>query len=194
MLIELLTAMIILAVGVIALMSVFDASRRLTNTNEKVDVLAQAAQQELQQILSLTYSQTALNANPTCTTSTKKPSDYVSGCPSGPFLYKYDGTHTETVIVDTTNGLVAPTVSGSTSTSSGGTRLSWTLYNYVTATSDSQCASCSTGSSGENFKRVTVVAYFNSGPTKTSTNTPVVVSSFAINPCATTSSYSCTVQ
>jgi Tfp pilus assembly protein PilV len=194
LLVEVLAAIVVLAVGVIALMGVFDSSRRLTNTSEKVNVLSQAAQQELQQILSLTYTQAALSSNPTCTTGTHRPTDYVTGCTAGPFYYKYDGTNTEKVIVDTTNGQVAPTVSGSTPSPTGGNRLTWTLYNYITATSDPQCSSCTTGSSGENFKRVTVVAYFSTGPTVTSTNTPVVVSSFAINPCATSSGFSCTVQ
>jgi Tfp pilus assembly protein PilV len=194
MLVELLTAMVVLTVGVIALMLVFDSSRRLTNTNEKVNVLSQSAQQQLQKILSLSYSQIALSSNPTCTTGTKKPTDYVTGCTAGPFLFKYNGTNTETVIVDTTNGQVAPTVSGSTPAPISGSRLTWTLYDYVTATTDPQCSGCSTGSNSENFKRVTVIAYFNTGPTVTSTNSPVVVSSFAINPCVNPSSLSCTVQ
>jgi len=194
MLVELLMAIVILAVGVIALLTVFDSSRRLTSVGEKQDVLVQAAQQQMEKILSLPYSQIALNANPTCTTYSNDPNNSpnanVSGCPSGPFSYTWNSPHNETMIVDTTNGQVTPAFTQTTLTASGSTRLTLYIYSYVTATSDAMCSTCTTGSHGENYKRVTVAV--DSKPTMTPDNQPITISSVASDPCVTASGQTAT--
>ena len=197
MLIELLVAVLIIAVGVLSLMTAFDSSRRLSSVGERQNTLAQAAEQQMEKILGLPYSQIALNANPSCAAYTGDPNNSpnlnVTGCSTGPFSYKYDGTHTETVIVDTTNGKVSPTVTQTTPAPSGGARLTLYVYSYVTATTDSLCSGCLTGSNSENFKRVTVAV--DSSPSMTPLKNPMYVSSFAINPCAAagTSNATCLV-
>jgi Tfp pilus assembly protein PilV len=194
MLIELLMAILILAVGVIALLTVVDSSRRLTNVGEKQDVLVQVAQQQMEKILSLPYSQIALNANPTCTTYSgdpnNSPNTNVSGCPSGPFTYTWSTGNTENMIVDTTNGQVTPTTTQTTTTASGGTRLTLYIYSYVTATSDPTCSGCATGSHSENFKRITVAV--TSSPTLTPNKQPITISSLASDPCVAASSQNAT--
>lgn len=194
MLIELLVATLIIAVGVLSLMTAFDSSRRLSSVGERQDTLAQVADQQMEKILSLPYSHIALSANPTCAAYSSDPNNTpnsnVSGCPSGPFTYAYDGAHTETVIVDTTNGQVSPEVTQTTPSPTGGTRLTLYVYSYVTASTDPLCSGCLTGSSSENFKRVTIAV--DSSPALTPLKDPVYVSSFAINPCAAASSSNAT--
>jgi Tfp pilus assembly protein PilV len=196
MLVELLMAILILAVGVLTLMNAFDSSRRLTSVGEKQDVIAQVADQQLEKVLSLPYSQIALNANPSCSQYSDdpnpSPNSSVSGCSSGPFTYTWSTGNSETVIVDQTNGQVTPALTETTPSPTGGTRLKLYVYTYVTATSDPLCSGCVTGTSGENFRRITVAVTSNpplvtSNPGGTSLNKPVIVSSVASNPCAAAS-------
>jgi Tfp pilus assembly protein PilV len=189
MIIELLVTILILAIGVLSLMSTFDSSRQLSSVGEKQNTLAQVAEQQLENVLSLPYSAIALNANPSCSTYSNDPNNSpnanVSGCSSGPFTYTWSPGHTESMIVDTTNGKVTPEFTMTTPSPSGGTRLTLYVYTYVTATTDPICSGCVTGTFGENFKRVTVAV--DSNPTLTALKNPVIVSSLASNPCVAAS-------
>jgi Tfp pilus assembly protein PilV len=193
MLIELLVAIMILAVGVLTLLNAFDSSRRLTTVGEKQAVISQAAEQQLEKVLSLPYSQIALNANPSCSADSTNPNYNVSGCTAGPFYYTWTGTSSEKVIVDTTNGQVAPSFTQTTPAPTNGARLTLTIYTYVTVTSDPLCTGCVTDSNGENVKRVTVAV--TSNPSLTPLNKAVVVSSIASDPCvaATGQNVTCVV-
>lgn len=189
LIIELLAAILVLAIGVLALFSAFDSSRQLATVGEKQDVLAQLAETQLEKVLSLPYSQIALNANPSCAAYSGDPNNSpnlsVSGCPNGPFTYTWSTGNSETVIVDTTNGQVTPAYTTTTPSPAGGTRLTLYVYTYVTTTSDPLCSGCVTGSHGENFKRVTVAV--DSNPALTNLKNPVIVSSIASDPCVAAS-------
>ena len=58
--VEVLVGAIILVVGILATISVLNSSRRLTVVAEHQTTLAQRAQNELERVLSLPYSQVAL--------------------------------------------------------------------------------------------------------------------------------------
>src|SRR5438270_7588635 len=61
--VEVLVGAIILVVGILATVSVLNSSRRLTVVAEHQTTLAQRAQNELERVLSLPYSQVALTGS-----------------------------------------------------------------------------------------------------------------------------------
>lgn len=84
--IEVLAAALLLSVGILASLNVFNSSRRLTLVSERTTTLAQRAENELERVLSLPWSQVALTG--TSSSWSTKPSDYTyvssptGGCPS----------------------------------------------------------------------------------------------------------------
>src|SRR2546427_13289396 len=82
-LIERLVAAVLMAVGVLALFTVFDSSRNLVTTSEKNDVAAHQGEAEIERILALDYSTIALTAAPAHSASTSDPDFYVQ--PSGAY-------------------------------------------------------------------------------------------------------------
>ncbi len=64
-LVEVLVGALILVVGILSTLSVLDSSRRLTVVAEHQTTLAQRAQNELERVLSLPYSQVALTGTST---------------------------------------------------------------------------------------------------------------------------------
>ena len=200
MMIEIIASILVLTIGVLSLMSVFNNSRTLSTVAQRQAVLAQAAEQEIEKIDALPYSSVALSSNPSCVanggTNNNPTVANLGGCPSGPFTYTYDGTqaHAENVLVSTGTGQVPPSFTQTVPGPSGGNPLTLTLYVYVTAATDSACSGCTKGSSSENFKRVTVSVVSN--PALDKSDTPVTASTFIADPCAEPSgaTLSCTVQ
>src|SRR2546429_6442419 len=76
-LIELLVAAVLIAVGVLALFTVFDSSRHLVTTSEKNDVAAHQGEAEIERILALDYSTIALTATQTHSATSTDPDFYV---------------------------------------------------------------------------------------------------------------------
>src|SRR5918998_2891539 len=97
-LLELLVAITLLAVGLIALVTSFDHSRDLVSVAEKTEVASHRAQRELERILSLSYAGVAHSTTPGSSASSADPAFYVSGTD-----YQYDqgstGPQSETLAV-----------------------------------------------------------------------------------------------
>jgi prepilin-type N-terminal cleavage/methylation domain-containing protein len=165
-LIELLIAMLVTAVGVIAIVGTFDYSRRLTTTAEKNEVAAHYAESEMERILALDYKTIALPTAPASSTDASNPDYYVNGS-----SYRWDqGTpgQSDPLVVDPANAALTHV----STWSDGQTRLSGSIYRYVT----------SVAGSGGNARRVTLAITVNGkGLTK-----PVIVSSIATDPKAGT--------
>lgn len=180
-LIELMSAVFVLSIGVIALLTTFDNSRGLISFSEQKETAIHAAEQELERLQGLTYAQVALNGNPPAAGSTV----YDLGYYAAPFpWYRWDQdrapteanpaprcsssgapvTNCERVVVDAANGQITPSVTEiTTSKPGGGTRLTLQMQRYVTWVDDN-CAVVSPGgaaplctpATADDYKRITV--------------------------------------
>jgi prepilin-type N-terminal cleavage/methylation domain-containing protein len=178
---ELLIAMAITAVGLMALVSSFDHSRELVSVAEKTEVASHQAERAMERVLALPYAQVAHVAAPVNNPDTKHPAFYVTGS-----SYQWDqgATGPQSDNLETAaNGLVTNVATWQDSAS----RLSGETHTFVTRTGDlcptytppSGTAAC-TGT--ERGKRVTVAVTVD-GPRPLSR--PVLISSVMINPAQT---------
>jgi prepilin-type N-terminal cleavage/methylation domain-containing protein len=178
---ELLIAMAVTAVGLMALVSSFDHSRELVSLAEKTEVASHQAEGAMERVLALPYAQVAHVAAPVNNPDTKNPAFYVTGSsyqwdqgPTGP-----QSDNLETAA----NGLVTNVANWEDSAS----RLSGKTYTFVTRTGDlcptytptSGTPAC-TGT--ERGKRVTVAVTVD-GPRPL--QRPVLISSVMIDPAQT---------
>jgi prepilin-type N-terminal cleavage/methylation domain-containing protein len=176
---ELLIAMAVTAVGLMALVSSFDHSRELVGNAEKIEVATHQAERQMERILSLDYAQVAHPAAPTNSTDSSNPRYYVTGT-----SYQWDqgstGPQSGTLVVDATNGSTEVNKRDWVDSES---RLEGEVHTFVTQTGD-LCAdtvtNCPTGT--QSGKRVTVAVTVE-GPTPL--KKPVLISSLMINPAAT---------
>jgi prepilin-type N-terminal cleavage/methylation domain-containing protein len=146
-LLELLVAITLFAVGLIALVTSFDHSRDLVSVAEKTEVASHRAERELERIASLPYASVAHSSTPGSSASSADPAFYVSGT-----NYQYDqgstGPESETLAV----------VGGGSISSSAGTwtdseaRLTGQIQSFVTWTG----AYCTAADRTRCAKRVTV--------------------------------------
>ena len=168
--IELMIAVLVLTLGVVALLTSFDASRTLATSSEMHDTGAAIAERELARISSLPWKKVALSTTPTTNqgAGATDPTYYISSGPCGNSqtpsaspCYQWDwndSTHVEPLVIDSTNGdSTANPQSWSTtvSTNDANVRLSGSIYRYVTWVKDSGCTSSSCGGSNDD-KRITV--------------------------------------
>jgi prepilin-type N-terminal cleavage/methylation domain-containing protein len=176
-LVELLVAAAVMAVGVLALMGTFDGSRQLVGTSEKNDVAAHQGETELERIIATGYKNVALTAAPTHSTSQTNPDYYVN---SGAYQYDQGSSPAaaENLWVDPTNGSVTHTATWN----DGQSRLSGSLYDYVTLVSDPNATDPNnTDPKKHPAKRVTVVVTVNNNGAG-GLKKPVIVSAIVIDP------------
>jgi prepilin-type N-terminal cleavage/methylation domain-containing protein len=174
---ELLIAMAVTAVGLMALVSTFDHSRDLVSRAEKVEVATHQAERQMERVLALNYAQIAHPALPTSSTDPSNPAFYVSGS-----TYRWDqgatGPQTGTLVVDAANGSTELNVRDWVDSES---RLQGEVHTYVTETGDLCTVSvCPAGT--QTGRRVTVAVTVE-GPKPL--RKPVLISSMKINPAAT---------
>lgn len=176
--VELLLAVMILCVGIIALIATLDVSQRATHLAEMKETASHIAEQNLEQIRILRYDALALAATPAGSTDPKNPGYYVGSSASGP-TYRWNqksdapSPHTEQLVIKAGGGVAA-----AASTWTDG-RISGKVYRYVTAVNDPSCSELLCP--GDDYKRVTVAVTVDNrgGPPK-----PILVSSLAIDPSA----------
>ena len=189
--VEVLMAVLVLTVGMIAVIGAFDPARKLGTQAELRQVASAAAEQELQRVQSLPWSKVAMKSEPAVTgAAAPNPTHYISNSPcaqtTGPttlHCYQWDwtgGMPAEGIVVDTTNGdpTANPTNWTTTvSTSNGAIRLRGSTYRYVTWATDQECTASACGGSGD-YKRVTAIVTVNN------LRSPVELSSLVTNPAA----------
>lgn len=173
-LIELTVTAALVAVGLLALASTFDHSRELVNMSEKIQTATHQAELEMERVMSLRYSQLALNASPTPSGNPQDPDYYVTA--GAPPTYRWDqgstGPRTDNLIIDAVNGAISPSKITWQDTDS---RLTGYLHRYVTWTGD-MCTSCA---GVQQAKRVTVAVVVD-GPDAPSR--PILISAIKVNP------------
>jgi Tfp pilus assembly protein PilV len=185
-LLEVMVAILLLTVGIIALVSSFDAAQRLTLTAERRSALTHRAQRQIETLETISYEQLAMSAAPTHSAEESNPDHYVDyhtplACKEattngGCFAWNASNTAEEAALVIAGGGSVAATPeSWSTGNVSGKT------YSFVTWASDKVCTGKEEACPAENdYKRITVVvtATLIGGQTMT----PVRVSVLIPNP------------
>jgi prepilin-type N-terminal cleavage/methylation domain-containing protein len=176
-LIELMIAMAVTAVGLMALVSSFDHSRDLVSNAEKIEVAAHQAERQMEHILSLPYEQIAHRTAPTHSDDTSNPRFYVS---AGNYQWDQGSTGPQlgSLVVDATNGSTEIDARDWVDSES---RLEGEVHTFVTQTGDlCTTSSCPTGS--QTGKRVTVaVTVEGTRPLRR----PVLISTVMIDPAST---------
>jgi prepilin-type N-terminal cleavage/methylation domain-containing protein len=155
-LIEVMAAAFVLAIGVLATLTVILGSRDLTTTSEKLEAATHVAEKELEGMASLTWAAQAHAATPA----------------SGPAPYTVTGSNfqwqsgsSEPLAVTPGIGAVA---AAPTPWSDG--RRRGTVYRFVSWVDDACC------STTQDYKRLTVIVSVDGRP---GISKPVVVSTFA---------------
>src|SRR4051794_21882688 len=102
--VEVMVALALMAVGVLALMTTFDGSRHLVSTGEKSGIAAHQGELEIEKALSLDYDAIALTSVPSHSASSTDPDFYVSS--SG--TYQWDQSASpepaDPLLADASNG------------------------------------------------------------------------------------------
>src|SRR5688572_27156964 len=112
--VELLLAMMIGSVGMIALIGTFDVSQRLASHSEMKEAAAHAGEQAMEELRALDYGELALDGDPSPASSSdpKNPAYYLGADGAGGKTYKWDqrsdapAGHTEPLVIDATAGKV----------------------------------------------------------------------------------------
>ena len=189
--IEVLVASVILIVGVLGVFGALDSARVLALVSERQTSLAHRAQQELERLQSMPYAAVAMTAAPPAASGCPSPLSavyptspdcYVNG---GALVYdRADTSKTEPLAIDATAGTITPNGTGTgctdgcTATWTDG-RLSGEIFDFVSWTSDPNCASGAICSASNDYKRVTVVVTL-AGAKEPSQ--PTLVSTLMANP------------
>ena len=169
---EVMVAAVLMAVGVIAMITVFDGSRDLVTTSEKSGIAAHRGQLEVEKALALDYKSIALTSTPAHSGSASSPDYYVN---SGG-TYQWDQSAApkpaDPMVVDATNGALAHV----STWNDGESRLSGSVYRYVTWIDDPHVPGT------QNAKRITVAVTVDNARPGGALNKPVIVSSIAFDP------------
>jgi prepilin-type N-terminal cleavage/methylation domain-containing protein len=175
---ELLIAMAVTAVGLMALVSSFDHSRELVSNAEKIEVATHQAERQMERVLSLSYTQVANRTTPTNSTDSSNPRFYVSG---SNYTWDQDSTpQTSALVVDATNGSTQLDMRDWVDSES---RLEGEVHTFVTLTGDLCPATVTNCPAGTQAGKRVTVAVTVEGPD--ALEKPVLISSLMINPSAT---------
>jgi prepilin-type N-terminal cleavage/methylation domain-containing protein len=173
---ELLMAMSITAVGLMALVSSFDHSRELVSQAEKNEIASHQAQRAMERVLAMPYASVAHSSVPAHSNDTAHPAYYVSGS-----SYQWDqgstGPKSDNLEVDAVNGQISNVTTWADSAS----RLTGKTHTFITRTGD-LCSASGCPAGDQRGKRVTVAVTVD-GPRPL--RRPVLISSLMINPAAT---------
>ncbi len=196
---ELMAAMLIFAVGGIALISTLDTSQRVGSNSERREEAVALAEQELASIQSLSYANVALTGVPAESANAVDPAYYVTRVGASPYTgswYRWDqpgvGSNNPPArcsasgapssscsnFVISASG-VDPTPTTKSVTLKQGTRARYQVHRFVTWVDDPSTTGCA-----QDYKRVTVAANainakgnrMEVGPSK-----PAIVSTFVAN-------------
>jgi Tfp pilus assembly protein PilV len=169
LMIELLAAIVLMSVGILATLGVLESSRALSLVSERQETMVHRARQELERLSALPYSELSMSATPTPSASTSNP-DFAVNTDGTP-TYTYGGL-AESLALDATNGVVPATAQSWSEGNEGGS-----YYDFVTYHSDGQCGSeCP---SSQNYKRIVVaITGAGSGPPYH----PIYLSTYIVDP------------
>jgi prepilin-type N-terminal cleavage/methylation domain-containing protein len=168
--VELLVAIVLVAVGILSTVGVLASAHKLSAVAERQTSLAHRAQRELERLQSLSYGKLAMTAAPAHSTDPANPDFYALA--GGTFQYdRDDASKTESFAVDSAGAIGTagqPWTDG---------RLSGSIYDFVTWTTDPKCGpGCPTSN---DYKRITVVVTLTGA---THPSKPALVSTVVADP------------
>jgi prepilin-type N-terminal cleavage/methylation domain-containing protein len=146
-LIELTVAIAVLLVGVLGMFVGVSAAGKLSLISERHAVMAHVAEQEIERLEGMPYSQVALTSTPAHSSNTTSPDYYVADGSPPTFQWDRSSGTSEQLVVDPA-GAVTHTRSWTEGNQSG------SIYDYVTWTSDPHCSPGCPAT--QDYKRVTV--------------------------------------
>jgi prepilin-type N-terminal cleavage/methylation domain-containing protein len=152
-LIEILIAMLLLSLAVMALMGTFDHSRKTTGTAEAQGAAVQVAEQHLERIAALDYGKIAHASAPPTSLDPNHPSYWVTNSAPPSFRWDPAGSPSATEpLVIAPGGTVANDLGAW-----GEARLSGRAYAYVTSVNDA-CVNCNAADQAitADYRRITV--------------------------------------
>ena len=175
-LIETLVAVLILAIGAMAVLGVVDTSTRNTFRAEQTQVAINRAQRELEQIRHLDYQDVALTTTPAASADPNDPRHRVNG---NQFALGWDGNTASDyseMAVKNVGGLTLGTVNpGPTSFTSGD--VTGKVYRYVVWRNDPNCqlvpnSGLDACPGPHDYKRVVVISSSTTPPSRPPVLTP----------------------
>jgi prepilin-type N-terminal cleavage/methylation domain-containing protein len=176
---ELMVTCVIVAAGLIGLVSTLDHSRDLVSLSEKMETANHQAELEIERLLSIPYATLSLRAAPANSPNTSDPDFYVTNGPPARYQWDQQGAgQTSDLVVDTVNGAINTSTITWTDNSS---RLSGEIARYVTWTGD-LCNEASCEPAEQRAKRITVAVTVN-GPK--APRRPIVISTIKSDPVTT---------
>jgi type II secretory pathway pseudopilin PulG len=145
-LIELMVAMVLMVIGVLAAFLSFETSQRADGRAERTAAVSHHAQSEIEKISAMNYTEVGMETIPTNSGSgnAQDPLNYVVNSPAG---YKYDWSQPATSEPFVNGGKLLPSSNWTDGNRSG------KIYRFVTWVSDA-CPSCA---KSQDYKRVTIV-------------------------------------
>jgi type II secretory pathway pseudopilin PulG len=179
-LIEVIIAAFVLAVGILGFMYNFDGARKLTLASERQTSAAHRAQQEVERLQSVPYSELAMSSAPThvgeTCSSTSNPDACVSSGSEPTYQYDPSQGAKKPKLVIATGGAVSPTPIAWT-----GEHTTGFIYEFVSWESDTTCGTKCEAAGGQNYKRITVVVTVTV-PSGTHAVSPIRVSTLIADP------------
>ena len=170
-LVEVLVALVVLVVGITGMFMGFITSQRASLVAERESSMAHIAQQQIEFVEGIPYSQVGMSAAPTTSTDPGNPDYFVTAGPTPGFDWNRTAGTSEPLDIDTTTpGAVTPVQSWSEG------RFSGRVYDFVTWTTDPNCAPACPAT--QDYKRITVAVTTGTGGSPQ----PVYVSSVITNP------------
>jgi prepilin-type N-terminal cleavage/methylation domain-containing protein len=160
-LVEVLLAMVLMAVGIAATLAVFGSSGRATVLSQQIEVATQKGQAELDRLSAYDYDKLGLTSTPGTSTNPKNPNSRVSGTT----LTIRSGV-TETFVLSTDTGQSGAAVNPTPTSFAVGTGdepVTGSIYRYVTWRDENCPAGVCDGT--QNTKRITVAVTINASGT-----------------------------
>jgi prepilin-type N-terminal cleavage/methylation domain-containing protein len=169
-LIELTVAISILIVGIMGMFMGFITSQRASVVAERETSMTHIAQQQIEFVEGIPYSQVGLSSIPSTSTHPTNPDYYVTAGSTPTFEWNRTTGASENLDIDTTTpGVVTPVQSWSEG------RFSGKIHEFVTWTTDPNCSPACPSS--QDYKRITVAVTSSTG-----SPSPVYVSSVVADP------------
>lgn len=156
-LVEVLVAVMIIAIVITAALTVFDVSTRATFNAERSQIAVNEAQNQMEDLKALDYDQLALTSTPAASTDPLDSRHRISGARFQ--LTDGDNSSLADMVINGQSGVSAGTVNpGPTSFTDGG--LSGKVYRFIVWQDDPRCPSTCPGT--HDFKRAVVAVKLDS--------------------------------
>jgi prepilin-type N-terminal cleavage/methylation domain-containing protein len=183
-LVEMLVAMFVLAIGIVATIGVFGSSKGVSVVAQRHEAAVHQGQREIERLRSLTYSQLGLTALPAVADRLESDPTKIGYYNGSSFVAKTGSAAEQLAVLDAGHASYAVDPTPATFTV-GVAGISGKVYRYVTYRPEN----CGTDGAGqelcpgnEDTKRVTVAVTMNSTGGRPGLQRPVWLSSVVINP------------